>query len=182
VSRKFTERITADELAARVGEAVKAHSDFVIDGDEAREDKPFMVGSMLARLTPTVEKDLAKVEFDTENVEYEDGEGYSEGETGFRVLPNGLAVLGVTAGGDWQQPLYFVVYWDGLRLRGYIPTDGNPWNTKTKKAYGNDEDLDGKGDEENCKKRFGVDDYQQVDIDQKKVDADIQARITYSGK
>ena len=38
--------------------------------------------------------------------------------------------------------MFFIIYWDGKKLRAYVPTDGNPWNTDTKEAYGNDEEKD----------------------------------------
>ncbi|MDB5036981.1 MAG: hypothetical protein JWQ35_509 [Bacteriovoracaceae bacterium] len=50
----------------------------------------------------------------------------------------------MTAGGDWENPVFFIIYWDGKALRGYIPTKGNLWNTDTKQAYGNDEESDAK--------------------------------------
>lgn len=46
--------------------------------------------------------------------------------------------------------MYFIIYWDGEKLRGYIPEDGNPWNTATREAYGNNEEQD----TENIKERF----------------------------
>jgi hypothetical protein len=46
------------------------------------------------------------------------------------------------AGGDWEYPVYFILYWDGTHLRAYMPTKGNRWNTDSKEAYGNDADAD----------------------------------------
>jgi hypothetical protein len=99
-------------------------------------------GGDLKRLTPRVEKDLSKVEFDTENMEDSGGFGNSTDIVGYHTLENGLSFLGVTAGGDWESPVFFIIYCDGKTLRGYIPTEGNPWNTTTKQAYGNDEEAD----------------------------------------
>lgn len=95
-------------------------------------------------------KDI-KVEFDCENFEFCE-DHYNEnlaGLTGIVTLENGLTLVGFTAGGDWEYPVYFIVYWDGKKLRGYVPTEGNPWNTDTKQAFGNDEEADTK----NAKKR-----------------------------
>lgn len=80
-----------------------------------------------------------KVEFDFENFEME-----SERRTdllGYRDL-GGLTVWGMSAGGDWEFPVFFVVYYDGKKLRAYVPRHGNPWNSTTKQAYGNDVDAD----------------------------------------
>lgn len=96
-------------------------------------------------------KDL-KVEFDWEN--YNFGEDPRDTEMsrllGYQTLPNGLTFLGGMAGGDWEHPVFFIIYYDGSRLRGYVPTEGNPWNTDTKQAYGNDEEKDIK----NARKRW----------------------------
>ena len=94
-------------------------------------------------LPSQVEKDLSKINFDFENYDFE--EGYSEYPCGFRTLPNGVPVLFVNAGGDWEHPICFILYWDGKKIRGYIPEDGNVFNRKQKCAYGseeNGEDID----------------------------------------
>lgn len=97
----------------------------------------------LFEVAPKLEKDLAKITFDFEN--------YTMDPEGFRDLKplNGwesiedLAFLGITAGGDWEIPLFFIVYLDhNNTLRGYVPTDGNVFNKTTKEAYGNDEEAD----------------------------------------
>lgn len=95
-------------------------------------------------------KDISKVEFDFENCNYgEDGPYPSmrDSTNGIRsiyVQGGYFWFIGVTAGGDWEYPVYFIIYLDkdGHTLRGYIPKDGNVWNYKTKSAFGNDEDAD----------------------------------------
>jgi len=100
-------------------------------------------------LSKSIEKDLSKVEFDFENCDL-DGSEFGGEWCGYHTLDNGLTFLGVKAGGDWELPIFFVVYWDGKNLRAYIPEEGNPWNTTTKQAFGNDADAD----YENVKKRW----------------------------
>jgi hypothetical protein len=97
----------------------------------------------LANLFEKVGKDV-KVKFDLENI-IDDEEGWKGelgGLLGYRQEANGLTYLGLAAGGDWESPVYFMTYWDGKKIRVYIPTEGNPWNRTTKEAYGNDEDAD----------------------------------------
>ena len=125
-------------------------------------------------------KDI-KVQFDTENF-------FSESERnvdicGLHTLPSGLTFHGFYAGGDWESPVFFIVYFDGKKLRAYVPTDGNPWNTTTKRAYGNDE----KADFKNAQKRYPnsfetIDDFDcsYFDFDKEKIFADITARILIS--
>lgn len=98
-------------------------------------------GGTINGLIKCVTKDL-KVEFSCENVSDEEYPIGPEKLIGYKVCSNGFAYYGISAGGDWEHPVFFCVYWDGKKLRAYIPTDGNPWNTDTKQAYGNDEVAD----------------------------------------
>jgi len=130
------------------------------------------------KLKELLAKDL-KVEFDTENFEYEKDHFnvQLEGITGPVTLENGLTFVGFTAGGDWEHPVYFIVYWDGKKLRGYIPKEGNPWNTSTKQAYGNDEEADTK----NMQKRYpdsNCTDPSDCDFDGAAIKQDILNRLT----
>lgn len=98
------------------------------------------VGDLLDKLGRDI-----KVKFDLENVT--DWPSYTFGPEeliGVHTTPNGLTYYGICAGGDWEMPVFFIVYWDGKKLRGYVPTEGNPWNTTTKQAYGNDDAADAK--------------------------------------
>ncbi len=91
-------------------------------------------------LTPQINKDLSKVDFDFENIATNPTESTwgPSGLVGYHTLSNGLSFKGMAAGGDWENPVFFIIYWDGKKLRAYVPTEGNPWNTDTKMAYGND--------------------------------------------
>ena len=120
-------------------------------------------------LTPIVKKDLDKVDFSTENFDAgQDGFTHKD-LVGYHMLSNGMSILGVSAGGDWEWPIFYCIYFDGKKLRGYIPEKGNTWNTDTKKAYGNDP----KTDLRNAKKRwpdkyppdlkFDEDDYDDIE-------------------
>ena len=192
MSRKFTGRMTVAELAGAVAYAFANNKEFLgecsvadCNYDPIKFLKENRFYSVVTRLTPEVEKDLKKVNFCDENVEWEKGEGLCGCEkiTGFHTLSNGLTCLGVTAAGDWETPLFYIIYWSGLELRAYIPIDGNFWNTDTKTAYGSEEDCAGvtdgeKAADENVKKRFGVKSLDQLgDIDTKVVWADIVKRI-----
>lgn len=124
-------------------ELLKCYGDKILDGDE------------------TIYKDLRKVGFDLENFEsYIDKHYETEFPpfdiapkvTGYNIYSNGLTAWGMHAGGDWENPVFFIIYFDGRKLRGYVPKDGNLWNTDTNWAYGNEEDEDAK----NIKKRFNI--------------------------
>lgn len=125
--------ITIDELKAKVEKA------FV-----KNPKNPYPTFSQQVMLKK-LGKDL-KVSFDCENFGMT-GNGQI---LGYHTLPNGLTFLGCLAGGDWEYPVTFIVYWDGKRLRGYVPMNGNPWNTDTKEAFGNNKNADLK----NARKRW----------------------------
>jgi len=135
----------------------------------------YETGQLLS-LTPRVQKDLSKVEFDNENVHIDDYPGMDGllGATSIQYkysLWKKITFYGVIAGGDWECPIYFIIYFDGKELRGYIPGKGNYWNTDTKQAYGNNEDAD----EKNLIKRFSSVD--TLSFDPEKITKDIQKRL-----
>lgn len=84
-------------------------------------------------------KDL-KVDFDLENLAIGPGLAGPQSLMGAQTLENGLTFLGCCAGGDWEQPVFFIVYFDGKRLRAYVPEKGNPWHRKEKRALTEDDD------------------------------------------
>lgn len=152
-----------------------------IDELKAKIDKSFPDGLSAEAIKEKLGQDL-KVEFDGENFET-----HQEGSSvfGYHTLPNGFTFLGCWAAGDWEYPVAIVLYWDGKKIRGYVPMEGNPWNTTTKQAYGNDEDADGK----NAHKRWPdifdgspLDDSGEFDANDDEMLKDIVARILPSPK
>lgn len=96
------------------------------------------------QISKTILKDISKVQFDFENCTgYEDNEGYLDGYlAGYNELVPGFHTFWVSAGGDWEIPVNFMIYWGDNRLRGYIPKDGNVWDKKYKTAYGSEGDSE----------------------------------------
>jgi len=130
-------------------------------------------------ITPRVAADLNVIDFSTENVECFT-EVYCGADTicGLNTLPNGRTYLGVTGGGDWELPIFFIVYHDGTELRGYVPKDGNTWNHIHNHAFGNADDDDVEEQEFNAQFNTTGDwRDQDVDVDVAKIIADIQANI-----
>jgi len=57
-------------------------------------------------------------------------------------------MLGCYAGGDWEDPVFFVIYPATVSsIRAFIPKDGNTWKLKNKTAWGNGEDEEEDPDE-----------------------------------
>jgi hypothetical protein len=164
---RYFEKIDVKELKTKI------KSYIAVDSDGYGSCNP-------KQITTIVENDLSKVNFDTENTEYKDPNCFKL--IGYHTLSNGMPYLGVWSGGDWENAVFYIIYWDGKNLRGYIPEDGNCYNTTTKEAYGNDAEADLK----NCKKRWphinwpdSIDDFDDyVDMyDWKVVQKDIMLRI-----
>lgn len=93
-------------------------------------------------LPKIITKDLSKVIFDFENcTTYEDEHGFLKNYlSGYYELSPDFHTFWVSAGGDWEIPINFILYWGDNRLRAYIPKDGNVWNKKYKTAYGSEGD------------------------------------------
>ena len=99
--------------------------------------------------SPRVVEDLAKVNFDLENLESFDSEDAYTHLPGLKNL-GGYQMLGwegaqfpalwCAAGGDWELPLVFILYIGAKgEIRAYIPENGNAYNHEKKAAYGNNE-------------------------------------------
>ena len=94
-------------------------------------------------ILPEIEKDLSKIIFDNENITTTDSFGNNaEGNPliGFQTFENGFTFLGVEAGGDWEYPIFFIIYSSNEKLRAYIPSCGNMVNLDTKTAFGSELD------------------------------------------
>lgn len=118
-----------------------------IEDDDERERYSKEGGIPLygIQLPVMVEKDLT-VDFDFENCEYEQKESYMDYPCGFETLPNGVNVLFINAGGDWEAPVCFVLYYDGKSIRAYVPRKGNLWNRTRLCALGSEYEDDPEGE------------------------------------
>ena len=74
-----------------------------------------------------IKKDFKGIHFDWENYDI----------VGDVRTTNGVPYQLFYAGGDWEIPVYFMVYYDGKRIRVYVPTVGNAWRQDLKQALGN---------------------------------------------
>lgn len=137
-------RVTTDELRVKISEAAAPFVPVSGSGD------PDLTGEILALLWESYFKEDFDVEVSFENLDCESGYNGCDAIAGLRQLSNGLSFVGCSGGGDWEVPIFFIIYWDGQRLRAYVPTDGNVWNLSTRAAYGND----AKSDYEDARRRY----------------------------
>lgn len=103
----------------------------------------------------TTEKGITEVEHDWENAEVDPAEAYMKCKiVGLQTI-GPLCFLGVTAGGDWETPVFSIFYFDENKdLRAYIPKKGNIFNFIAKSAFGNNPDTDYKASMLAYKKRY----------------------------
>ena len=84
-----------------------------------------------------LKKDLQKIDADWENTLF------TEDKIIAHTTPNGVQYVSAYHCGDWELPVYFILYVDHTNtLRGYVPKDGNTYDTCTKAAYGNEDAED----------------------------------------
>ena len=143
------------------------------------EDKINKAGGISEVLyTSNVLNDLEKIEFDLENFTNIGEEFEMPGfQPGFDTLSNGVGVLWIGAGGDWEFPIAFCLYiGNGGEIRAYIPKNGNCYNFKTKKAFGNDDTCENIEEELECN---GLDKYA---FDMNKLREDATNRIVFKQK
>jgi hypothetical protein len=128
---------TARHLAEEARDAAKYGAMYVLD---MKIHNALMA---CVELNNMIIKDLSKVNFDWENCGCD-----LERDTpcGFWTTAEGVPTLGCYAGGDWEDPVYFVLYPETkTKIRAYMPKAGNTWNVKNKTAWGSgdgDEDAD----------------------------------------
>lgn len=122
-----------------------AHFDPSIYKSTGDKDSDLM--AVIACNNDQVAKDISNIDFDLENLSAESPAVYvysgdvGKDLCGFHTLPNGLTFCGAIAGGDWECPLFFIIYYDGSTLRSYIPINGNMVNCDTLSAFGSELNL-----------------------------------------
>lgn len=84
--------------------------------------------------------DLEKIIFDHENrIPRQDFSLLATTQNlGLRTTSTGISYLIVSAGGDWEEPVRYIIYHDGRGLRCYIPNQGNTFNPEYKTAFGSE--------------------------------------------
>ena len=73
------------------------------------------------------------VDFDFENITMTNID--MGGLYGFQTLPNGMEILGLFIGGDWEIPVNVILYLKNGKLYNYIPVNGNIFDRVDYKAF-----------------------------------------------
>ena len=147
-------RITEDDLKQIMikqynASASAKHCNTVFDARNYA-DQNQAITDLMAVLTcdeAKVATDCSNIDFNIENLDasspaifkYAGDQGADL--CGFHTLPSGLTFCGAIAGGDWEYPLFYIMYCDGTDLRAYIPIKGNVVNCDTLSAFGSEINL-----------------------------------------
>lgn len=148
-------KISEDELwkkivsrARKIGEYID--EDTEDEGPEADSAYEFIREIIYA--DETVCKDI-KYNVDAENILVAADASDEDKYVGMHTLANGFTFYGIIMGGDWEVPAFLIIYWDGKKLRAYIPSYGNLINLDCKCAFGSENDgVDDKKEEKLLKK------------------------------
>lgn len=204
-------KITQEELKHKIFEIIKKHPDCEDDFEDGEEPDNYNVASFFGYAHKKVMDDISKVCFDFENSECNTRSNPHTRKSpdtlmGLHTLDNGFTFWGMWAGGDWEYPVFFIVYWDGKGLRGYVPEDGNVYNKVFKTAFGSEGEYGDKTEvvasdrkktlemfpnyADEINKMFDDNEYDEImdkmfdwaqlpekDFDWKKIEQDIKGRI-----
>lgn len=97
----------------------------------------------LPMIRDIVPKEDWDVKFDWENYEFEPSKEF-EFEDNFLGIKEieGRVFIGCFAGGDWEYPVYFLIYLQDDIWRAYVPKAGNTFNYDIMQAFGNEDEKD----------------------------------------
>ena len=131
-------KMSAKELQDKITEYFWKYGADEYDRRDHKEGSKISAGRFLYRMVgnwkdekkikqnsklPEMNIDLLKIYHDTENCD-------AVGD--IRTTKSGIPYILGQMGGDWEEPILFMVYWDGKTFRGYIPERGNQYNRDTK--------------------------------------------------
>lgn len=141
-----TKLISLDEFKKRIVDRIFKLDEKLrdeVDDVERPDTYSDEIALVLIEEDSNVQKDL-KFIFDTENLTTDPTlvfGGFPEINNllGFNITPFGMPYLGIQAGGDWEFPLFFIIYFDGKKFRAYMPSYGNTVNLDCKTAFGSED-------------------------------------------
>lgn len=158
--QKIIPTITEDELKQKLCDAVRAHCDdfdyqdyldnIECFSDDDDDGDPLPWGhavSTLLNCSDRIRRDK-DIDVDHENImlDWSDWNVYCSGTSepakylGIHTI-NNFTFCGVKTGGDWEHPVFVILYWDGSDIRAYIPKRGNAVNMDTMTAFGSESDT-----------------------------------------
>jgi hypothetical protein len=156
-----------EEIIARISYLLEDDTEWLNEIMESYKDDEYdyhkqTIVKVLFHQDKALQKDLG-IQVDFENLEVEEDlmDGIQgESLVGFHTLNNNFTFLGIEAGGDWECPVFIILYYDGNRIKAYVPSYGNCFNLDFKSALGSEinvreyDNIDTDIIEEKCEKEY----------------------------
>lgn len=107
------------------------HYNYVINNDDAEDDTLSRIFYYMhdADFKSDIDSGNVGVDYDTENM------------MAYFCRKEGVEYIKLVMGGDWEMPVYAILYWSekDKQIKGFFPLDkGNTYNIKEKTAYGSE--------------------------------------------
>ena len=115
--------------------------DAFFDGKRNIENEK-VLSELLSR--GSVNQNLNKVMFDLENITISTSDKGLKNFMGFHQTENGMCFMGLSAGNEYELPVYFILFYDGVGISTYIPAYGNTFNPEIMAAFGFAKECDQK--------------------------------------
>lgn len=131
-------KISKEELLKKLYNLYKKSEEYYDeDITEANFDETYHLNTEIFIENKIIEKDLSKISFGYDNfIASREDISDKKALVGFNTLENGLTFFGVVDAGDDEFSIFYIIYFDGKNLRGYIPSYGNLINLDFKTAFG----------------------------------------------
>lgn len=131
-------KISKEELLKKLYNLYKKSEEYYDeDITEANFDETYHLNTEIFIENKIIEKDLSKISFGYDNfIASREDISDKKALVGFNTLENGLTFFGVVDSGDDEFSIFYIIYFDGKNLRGYIPSYGNLINLDFKTAFG----------------------------------------------
>jgi len=135
-------RITPEELKEKLRKAV-INSGYYEDEEEVEDlvMSDDAEGYAAMAIQSDIAEDDMKYLIDHENVDTNNN-NMPESLIGLHTLDNGLTFVGAFMGGDWETGAFIIVYYDGKKIRRYIPTYGNLIHVPFKSCFGSEQECE----------------------------------------
>lgn len=134
--RKIMSKISKEELWKKMCEFVGKELSY-------NEENSYTVLTKILHDCETVQIDMSTINVDRENLTcvsecYFGDNIVGDAMLGIQSINDEYTFFGFEQGGDWEYPVFIMIYYDGEKLRAYIPSCGNVVNLDFHCALGSE--------------------------------------------
>lgn len=145
-ARKVMKKIPKEELWKLMSDFAEGY-DKPNDINKGYEMEGDYIGCSVLKILVTecesVRADFSAINVDTGNIACSNDSFFGDNVVGSPMLglqsaSDGYTFFGFECGGDWEYPIFGIIYYDGAKLRAYIPSCGNVVNLDFHCALGSE--------------------------------------------